>query len=391
MLPGLPIPVLYVLNTLGYGGTERQLVLTLEALDRNAFSPSVLALFKGGPYEQELRELGIPTAVLGVKKRALLSSARAVEDAARRHGARIIHGSLFESNVASRLAARRVGAIPVTHLVNELAPLHRKGEPEERTRLKARGAELIDRVTSRWSGTRFVAVAEVVADSAARFYRVPRASIPVVRRGFDFRALDEAAGKPVQESPWSEWADPRLLAVGRLSPQKGHRYLVRALPRIVERFPKAQAVVVGNGPLGGELETIARRSGADDSLLLAGTRRDVPALIRQADVFVFPSLWEGAAGALVEAVTLGTPVVASDIAANREIADRDLVTFVRPKDPRALSEAIAEVVGDLEGVRVRASRAAVAARAAHDIAANTRTLEACYRRFLDMPFARERG
>lgn len=359
-------------------------MLTLEALDRSRFTPVVMALFKGGPHERDLRDLGIEATVLGAPKRALLASATAVADAARRHDVRIIHSALFESNVASRLAARRVGALPVTHLVNELASPHRKGEPEERTRVNAWGADLIDRVTSRWSRSRFVAVADVVADSAARFYRVPRASIPVVRRGFDFRALDEGAARRVQESPWSEWADPRLLSIGRLNPQKGHRYLVRALPRIVERFPKAQVAIVGDGPLHGELLATARRVGVEDSLRLAGTRGDVAALLRQADAFVFPSLWEGAAGALVEAVLLGTPAVVSDIAPNREIVDRGHATFVRPKDPRALAEGVTAIIEDPEAARSRSARAAEVVRAAHDIAANTRALEGVYERFLEV-------
>lgn len=376
------VPVLYVVNSLGFGGTERQLVLTLRAIDREAFSPAVAVLFKGGPYEDELRSLGIPITVLRAGRRDVLGAARSVARLAREQGARIIHTALFESNVAGRLAARRVGALAVTHLVNEYDSPLRAREPEPRTRLAAAVVKATERWTARRARTRFVAVAEVVAESASSYFGVPRGSIPVVRRGFTFDDLEAAAARPVQASAWSEWAERRLLAVGRLNPQKGHRYLARALRRIVEAVPKAQVAIAGDGALRAEIAAVAREAGLEDHLRLIGTRADVPALVRAADAFVFPSLWEGAAGAFVEAAALGAPVVASDIPALREMLPPDLVTYVRPGDPAALADGVVGTVADLPAARERAARAAELIRAEHDIDANTRLLESCYRRFL---------
>jgi glycosyltransferase involved in cell wall biosynthesis len=376
-------PVLYVLPSLGYGGTERQLVLTLQALDRDAFPPSVLALMKGGPYVEQIRALGIPVEVAGSSRRGHVASARAVAAAARAHGARIVHTSLFEANVAGRIAARRVGALAVTHLVNEYESPHRALEREARTPRKAAWVKRIERWTARFGRARFIAVADVVADSAARFFGVDRDSIPVVRRGFVFDELEVAAARPLEAPAWSSWADPRLLAVGRLTPQKGHRYLARALPNVVEALPSAQVVLVGDGPLRAELETSARSSNLADHLSVPGTRGDVPSLLREAEAFVFPSLWEGAAGALVEAVALGTPVVATDIPSTREILPDHSSTLVRPRDPEALGEAIVGLFrGDRAGARARAEIASRQVREAHDIRANTKLLEDVYLRFL---------
>lgn len=375
-----PVPILFVLNSLGHGGTERQLALTLRALDRDSFPPAVVTLFAGGPNLEPIRQLGIPVSVLGVPRRGILRAARAVEGAARAHGARIVHTALFESDVAGRLAARRMGALHVTHLVNEFESPVREGEPEDRSGWKVAATKAMARWSRRWARGRLIAVAEAVAASGARFYGVPPAAVPVVRRGWRWAELDGLAAAPPEDVPWSEWAEHRVLAVGRLSPQKGHRYLGRALPEVVAAFPKAQVAVVGEGPLAVEVQAIARSGGAEEHLRLAGPRGDVPALLRAADVFVFPSLWEGAAGALVEAAALGVPTVASDIPPHREILGR--AGLVAPRDPRALAAGLIGTLGDLEDARRRAAALAATVRAAHDIDANTRILEDVYRRFL---------
>ncbi|HEX2030471.1 MAG TPA: glycosyltransferase [Actinomycetota bacterium] len=377
-----PVPVLFVVNSLGHGGTERQLALTLGALDRAAFPPAVVTLFGGGPNLEPIRDLGIPVRVLGLPRRALGRAAAEVAAAGRAHGAAIIHTALVESHFAGRIAARRTGALAVSHMTNEFESPVRGAEPEPRTAWKAAAVKAAERWTRRWSRGRLIAVADAVADSGARFFGVPRSEIPVVRRGFRFDDLDRQAAAPPGDPPWSDWAEPRLLAVGRLSPQKGHRYLALALAQVVASFPKAQVAVAGEGPLAAELEAIARSAGVEEHLRLAGPRSDVPALLRAADAFVFPSLWEGAAGALVEAAALGAPIVASDIPPHREILDPDRAVLVAPRDAAALAEGVAGVLGDLGGARRRAAELAKEVRAAHDIEANTRLLEAAYRRFL---------
>ena len=139
---------------------------------------------------------------------------------------------------------------------------------------------------------------------------------------------------------------------------------------------------MGEGPLAGEVRELARSAGVEDHVRLVGPRGDVPALLRAADVFVFPSLWEGAAGALVEATTLGVPIVTTDIPPHREILDPRLSVLVAPRDPDALAHGLLRVLRDPRGARARAGEQGVKVRAGHDIVANTRLLEATYRRFL---------
>src|SRR5262249_24122006 len=106
-------------------------------------------------------------------------------------------------------------------------------------------------------------------------------------------------------------------------------------------------------------------------------RRDVPALLAAADAFVLPSLWEGAAGALVEAMGLGVPVAVTDDPALRDVAGDAAATFP-PRDAGRIAEAVGGLLDDPDAARQRARAAVAGVRAAHDIAANTRLLEAVY-------------
>jgi glycosyltransferase involved in cell wall biosynthesis len=298
--------VLYVIDSLEVAGTERQLALTLEHLDRDAFSPSVLALFRRGPHADVIEALDVPVTVAGASSGHYLANTEEVLRAADGHRAKIVHAMLFESHIAGQRAAQKLRVLGVTHLVNEYGSDLRAAEGDGPSGLKAFGARTLERRAGRRGGARFIAVAGVVADSGARFFGVPRSEIPIVRRGFVYETLEAASERGVTAHAWSESAHPKLLAVGRLTAQKGHRYLVAALARIVNGHPKAQVLVAGDGPLREELLSIAAAQGVQDHLVLAGVRTDVPALMRSADLFVFPSLWEGAAGALVNAIAAAT-------------------------------------------------------------------------------------
>jgi glycosyltransferase involved in cell wall biosynthesis len=102
-------------------------------------------------------------------------------------------------------------------------------------------------------------------------------------------------------------ARPLVAAVGRLVPQKNHRRLLDAIALV----PEAHLLIVGDGPLRGEIEARVRELGLGDRVRLAGLRLDAPAIIAGADLLVFSSDWEGQAVAALEALAAGTPVVST--------------------------------------------------------------------------------
>ena len=115
---------------------------------------------------------------------------------------------------------------------------------------------------------------------------------------------------------------PVYIHVGNMAPPKNHARLVSIFKVIHEMEPQARLVLVGRG--GNQIEKqvveAVEQAGLQQHVLRLGVRTDVPRLLRMADVMVFPSLWEGLPGVVMEAAAVGTPVVASDLPGVQEVA-----------------------------------------------------------------------
>jgi glycosyltransferase involved in cell wall biosynthesis len=140
---------------------------------------------------------------------------------------------------------------------------------------------------------------------------------------------------------------PVIGNVGRLAPQKGHRYLIEAAPPVLERHPDARFVVVGDGELRDELERTARDRGVSEHFLFTGARTDVPELLASFDVFAFPSLFEGMCVAVIEAQAAGVPVVATPVGGIPDtVVDGATGLLVPPRDAAGLADGILQLLDD---------------------------------------------
>lgn len=110
------------------------------------------------------------------------------------------------------------------------------------------------------------------------------------------------------------------LSVGRLEPQKGHRDAIRALAALPQSH-RIKFVIAGDGALRDELTQLAADGGLEDDLLLLGHRSDIPDLLNAADLFLFPSHFEGLGIALLEAMSHGVPCIVSDTGPFPEIVE----------------------------------------------------------------------
>lgn len=130
-------------------------------------------------------------------------------------------------------------------------------------------------------------------------------------------------------------------AIGRLAPQKGFLYLIRAFRILFDRFPSAHLVIAGSGPMKDDLEREVREKGLEGRVHFPGFRDDVPLLLAAFDVYAQPSLWEGHSISLIEALAAGKAIVATDIDGNREAIDSgETGLLVPPADPEALARGL---------------------------------------------------
>jgi glycosyltransferase involved in cell wall biosynthesis len=150
------------------------------------------------------------------------------------------------------------------------------------------------------------------------------------------RQLAETAGNPFYDS------GPHLVAAGRLRREKGFDLLLEAMPAVLLQFPTARLAILGEGPLEAELREQARRLGVAESVEFSGYRQDPWSYFKHADLFLLPSRFEGLPNVVLEALALGTTVVAFDcVGGMREIQEScERLVLVAPENPGALADAV---------------------------------------------------
>lgn len=350
--------VLYVIDSLARGGAEQSLAaIAPHYADRGVqLTVGYLAERDGVRGELEaggarVRSFAGPGGRSGAFRRVLGGVRDLRPD--------LVHTTLFEADLAGRAAARLAGVPVVSSLVNEAYGPDQAGDHRVR-RWKLQTARLADAASAR-AVQRFHAVSHRVAEVMSRRLAVPRDRVEVIHRGRDLRRLGERtpARRAAARLALGLADDtPVLLAAARQEHQKGLDILLQALPLVLRRFPETMLLLAGRD--GGGTAALRARAARPDlagAVRFLGPRDDVPDLLCAADALVIPTRWEGLPGVLLEAMALGTPVVATRLPAICEAAGDAHALLVPPERPAALAHAVAAVLADPGAADGRARRA----------------------------------
>ncbi len=348
--PGTALKVVLVVGQLQVGGTERQLFLLARGLHHRGVEVHVVPLFRLGPYELELRDSGVAVWQPGFPTRtqAKVKPWRVIAAVARLtvwlHRLRpdVLHAFLYHAMVV---------AIPCARLAR--VPIVVGGRRSLSSVVVGRPARFVgEGVVSRMCD-RLVANSDAVAADVAAHHGLARSRVLVINNG-----LPPEAFQPTQ--PAGLYTDrPIVLTVANLHPYKGHRYLIDAAAALAAEGRDLTLVFAGEGPNEAALRLQATRANVD--LRLLGVRSDVRQLLATCDVFVLPSLTEGASNAVLEAMAAGCATIATDVGGNRELLG-DAGYLVPAGDSGALRREIAAVLADpgrAEQLRVRARQRAL--------------------------------
>jgi glycosyltransferase involved in cell wall biosynthesis len=204
--------------------------------------------------------------------------------------------------------------------------------------------------------------------------------------GYDpARIRDLANGVPIPAEPWALRPGRELHAafVGRLAPEKGLDTLIRAWAAVRALRPGARLTLVGEGPCRPDLEALAASLGLSGAVAMPGASSDPGAILRDAGLFVLPSREEGMSIALLEAMALGIPIVASDIPGNRGLVEDGVHGRLFPADDdAALARIILDCRDHPEAAAERGSAARLRVVEHYSIAAMARAHLALFERVL---------
>ena len=363
---GSPRHVLVVIKGLAIGGAERRSAEAVSHWDRTAFRYSVAyALPRADALVADLEALGVDVTCLGRSRGLTAGVAIRLRRLIVDEEVALVHAH----SPIMAVIARAVSPVPVVYTEHGAVAAYR------------RPTRIANRLTYRRNRA-IIAVSQAVADSVAS-YSGPKPT--VIPNGVAVDVKPEAAsGARVELGLTTQ--DPLIVHIGNIRAGKGHEVLIDAAARLIELVPDATIVSIGAGSRGDDLDRLRRRSaeaGVSDRLRFLGARADALSFVAAADVYAHPSTDEGLPVAVLEAMALGLPIVATAVGGIPTIVrDGETGLLVAPGDPDALATGIHRLLED-RGFALRLGTAARArATEHHGMAPMVRAIESVYREVL---------
>lgn len=367
-----PRRVLWLIKGLGPGGAEHLLVAAARVRDRDAVTVRAAYLL---PWKYALVDAleaeGVPVHCFAVRdERDLRWLVRLRRDLQRRP-VDVVHVHSPYVAAMTRLVARTLPA--------RVRPAIVTTEHNAWSRFKAP-----TRMANAWTARLDAATIAVSEETRASMSPPARARAEVLVHGIDVDSV--RAHRRERAAVRAELGvDDATVLVGTVAnyhPKKDWPNLLRAARLVADRVAAGAVrfVAVGQGPLQGEVEALHRTLELDATVVLTGHRPDAVRLMAGCDVFVLASQWEGLPVAIMEALALGLPVVATAVGGVAEtFTDGADARLVPVSDPAALAEAIVEVASDA-GMRARLAAASSARADEFDARRAQRRVEAIYAR-----------
>ncbi len=317
-MPSTRIRVLLCSSSMDGGGSEKQLLYLLKGLDRERFEPVLYLLYESGVLLDELPNDVKRIAYWSENTFPRWNWPGRIHRLQVQHLAKVLRHEQIDA-VYDRLFHMTLITGPATELTHTPRVSTIVSPPQfDLMRSEKRWITMKKRALHHAYSTAkaLLAVGEGTAENASEFYNIPRADFQVMLSPIDIEKIDSESQKA--------WTGPvlrpnrkHIISIGRLSDEKGHRYLLQAYAKYLvatkmDLVPAADLHLVGDGVLRKELQSLAASLDVADSVFFHGQVHSPYALLKQCDLLCLPSLYEGMPNALLEAMACKVPVLATN-------------------------------------------------------------------------------
>lgn len=327
--------LLLIIPTLDRGGAEKQLSLLACGLaERGEFDVHVACLTRGGPWYEKLVKSGVSVEIIGKSLKLDLRAYWKLKRHIQELRPDIVHTWLFAANSYGRQAAISAG---VKHIVaGERCVDHWKVWHE--LAIDRRLAKRTERIVTNSTG-----VVEFYVEKG-----LPREKFVVIPNGIEPFAPPVHGDRETVCHSLGVPSSAKLVAmIGRLWPQKRVKDIIWAAELLKVVRDDVHALIIGDGPQRWRLERYCEQVGNSDMCHLVGERNDVAQILPHLHAVWLASAYEGQSNAIMEAMAAGLPVVATDIAGNRDLVVPGETGFLVPvADRGALARKMQTLLND---------------------------------------------
>ena len=328
--------ILHITKMKGVSGSENHLLTLLSELDKKRFTVYLCVLTEPQhipllyEYKQRLERDGVTVFFLKCRRYIDFSVVRKLKRFLEIEQIQLVHTHLIHADLYGTLAAKFAGVRTI------ISSRHNDDRFRHNPLLIWLNWVLARR------HTKLIVISDWIGKFLQDVERIPVEKIIRIHYGLHAEPIAKQANAKYVRREFQIPEDvPVIGTIGRLTAQKGQQYLLQAIKEIRPEFPMLRVVLVGDGELRTELETLARDLGIRENIIFTGYRHDAIKLLSGFDFFVFPSLWEGFGLVLLEAMALKKAIVASRVSAIPEsVRAGETGILVPPEEAEPLAEAL---------------------------------------------------
>ncbi|MFH1413968.1 MAG: glycosyltransferase [Candidatus Omnitrophota bacterium] len=348
--------VLQLISSTGFYGAEHAMLTLSQGLASDGYIPYIGIIedssnsSSNSALKQKAKESGLEVLSFPCRGRFDFSTILSIRRFVKANKIKIIHSHGYKSNFYGFFSSLGLNTAKIATCHNWLS-----------RNIKMRIYEKIDKLLLR-RFTSVVTVSNILKQEIINS-RISALGVSVIYNGidpdcFEINHVQKQSEISDLRQEFSLREDELVIGtIGRLSREKGHLYLLEAFKQVLSAYPNTKLFIVGEGELRRDLELTVRSLVLERNVIFTGMRSDIPRMLGLFDIFVLPSLEEAMPLSLLEAMAAKKPIVATDVGDIARVIDRDNGLLIKPKDAKALSEAVIQLVNHKDRARSLASRA----------------------------------
>ncbi len=325
------IKIVYIINSLALGGAEKLLLDICQNLDKSKYEIYVCTVNGGGPLLKSFQNANVKLKVFEKKSKIGLKVIWQIYKYLKEIKPNIVHTHLFGGDTWGRFAAILAQApiiISTEHNIN-------LDEGWLKKRIKQTFAVFTKKI---------IAVSAGARDYAIKADKIKPEKIVVIYNGIDLSKFKFRGYKSVDKNK-----KINAVVVARLAKQKGHKYLISAMPAIIKKYPNFVLNIIGSGNEEESLKEQAKKLNVSDCIEFWGKKEGLEKILPQMDLLLAPSVWEGLGINILEAQSVGLPVLASNTGGIREIITHKKTGLLfLSKNPESIFKAVDLLLADPE-------------------------------------------